>query len=90
MFISLIEFIEIMAIIFDLEDLFCFDVIMLVFIDIVFGGVGIILDDYWYMVDGNGVLLIFDVFVDIFGDGEYIIEIFDFNGCFVAFFVEID
>ncbi len=88
--VTLTEPTEIMAVIPDPEDPPCFDATTLVFIDTVFGGAGNMLDDYRYMVDGNGVLLTPDTPADIFGDGEHTIEIFDPNGCSAAFFVEID
>lgn len=81
---------EIMAVIPDPEDPLCFDATTLVFIDTVFGGVGTVLDDYRYMVDGNGVLLPPDIPADIFGDGEHTVEIFDPNGCSAVYFVDID
>lgn len=87
--ISLTEPTEIMAVIPDPEDPPCFDATTLLFIDTIFGGAGTTLDDYRYMVDGNGVLLTPDVPADLFGDGEHSVEIFDPNGCTAVFFVEI-
>jgi hypothetical protein len=48
---------EIVVIVPDPEDPPCFNSTTPVFIDTIFGGVGTMLSDYQYMVDGNGILL---------------------------------
>ena len=88
--ITLTEPSEIQAVIPDPEDPPCFDATTQVIIDTIFGGVGSMLSDYRYMVDGNGVLLTPDVPADIFGDGVHLIEIFDPNGCSTLDTVSID
>jgi gliding motility-associated-like protein len=86
---TVIEPSEIVIEVFDPEDPPCFNSSTQVFVDTIFGGVGNMLSDYQYMVDGNGVLLDPTQPADIFGDGEHIIEAFDINGCSGVTTVEI-
>lgn len=81
---------EIVIIVPDPEDPPCFNSTTQVFVDTIFGGVGMSLDDYQYSVDGNGILLPPNVPADIFGDGDHIVEAFDANGCSGFTVVNID
>ncbi|HMQ48141.1 MAG TPA: gliding motility-associated C-terminal domain-containing protein [Saprospiraceae bacterium] len=81
---------QIMAVIPDPADPVCADATTLVMIDTVFGGAGMSLADYTYIVDNNGLPLPIDIPAEIFGDGDHEIEIIDPNGCSGFFTVNID